>query len=169
MSCPAYITDLATNVWSDLGQPTGQPPPYIQSKLVSQSYVGQLNNLIATCYISVSGDISPPLDNTEQGIYSLLYQYNYYTTALNRTLAGLNPGVVSMSDGDSRIVFVNPVDIARIYRDAKQQVYDNLVTQVYAYRQMASQPKSVDFPFIVNDLGISSNISSSAPYNYYRS
>lgn len=100
---------------------------------------------------------------------SLAYQYDYYTTQLNRTLAGLNPGVISMSDGDSRIVLVSPVDIARLYRDSRQSAYDELLTQVYAFRQACSQPIAVDFPLIINDLGVSSNISSSAPYNYYRS
>lgn len=151
MSCPAYITDLANNIFLDLGAPSGQPPSYIQSKLVSQPYVGQLNNQLATCYTAVSGVISPPLGETEQGIYSLLYQFNYYQTQLNRVLQGLNPGVISLSDGDSRIVFTNPVDIARMYRDAAKEVYNNLTMQVSAYRQQASQPGSVDMPLIIND------------------
>lgn len=172
MPCSPYLTDLALNIWLDLSQPTGQPPSYIQSKLVSQPYVGQLNNQLATCYTAVSGDISPALGDTEQGIYSLLYQYNYYSTQLNRVLQGLNPGVVSLADGDSRIVFTNPVDIARMYRDAAKEASANLIMQVSAYRQQASQPAAVDMPFVINDLGYGvdgNNQPAGFPRGYYRS
>ncbi len=152
MSC-AYLADLSQTIWLDLGQPSGQPPSYIQSRLVSQPYIGNLNNLLATCYVSVSGDIMPELGNTEQGIYSKLYQYDYYGTQLNRTLQGINPGIVSLQDGDSRIVFSNPVEVARIYRDARNTAYDEMVTLVGAWRQDKSQPNSVDMPLIVNGLG----------------
>lgn len=156
-----------------MGSPSGQSPSYIQSRMVSPSMVGDLNNLLTTCYVAVSGAIDPPLGQTEQGIYSLMYQVGYYATRLNQTLGGLNPGVVSLADGDSRIVFTSPVDIARIYRDMQKQAYDQLLSLVYAYRQNEAQPSAVDMPTIINAPGAWGGIGGGAspaqyPYGYYR-
>lgn len=167
MSCS--LTDLANSIWFDLGQPSGQPPSYIQSRLVSAPYVGKLNNLLAECYTVVSGDISPTLGEDQQGIYSLLYITDYYTTQLNRTLQGINPGIISLRDGDSQISFSNPVDVSRMYRDARNSAMDELSTQVYAYRQMRSQPAGISMPIIVNDLGAGYPTSEVALRGYYRS
>lgn len=173
MACPAYITDLSQQIFYSIGSPSGQSPSFIQSRLVSPSMVGELNNLLTTCYVAESGAISPPLGQTEQAIYSLVYQVGYYGSRLNQTLGGLNPGVVSIADGDSRVVFSSPVDIARLYRDMKTQSWNELMSLVYAYRQNESQPSSADMPTIVSapalygaSLG---NSPAQYPYGYYRS
>lgn len=150
MSCSAYLTDMADVIYTDLGSPTGQSVSYIQSKLVSPVYIGRLNNLIATCYTTISGDISPALGTDEQAIYSLLYESEWYTTKLNQTLAGLNPGIISIQDGDSRIVFTNTVEQAKVYKEMQKQTNDQLGLQVASYRQMQSQPSSINYPLIVN-------------------
>lgn len=148
------MSDLATTIFYDLGSPTGQPPSYIQSRLVSASYIGKLNNLLGTCYVAQSGCISPTPGEDAQGVYSSLYQYDYYSTQLNRTLQGINGGSVTrMSDGDSTIVLTSPVEVARMYRDAKTAAYDEMMTLIGGYRGNNSQPSSIDFPMIVNDLG----------------
>lgn len=172
MACSPYLTDLATVIWNDLGQPSGMPVSFIQSQLVSNSYVGRLNNQIATCYTSVSGDISPALGNTEQAIYAMMYEMGYYQTKLAQTLAGLNPGIVSLQDGDSRIVFTNSVEQAKVYKEMQKQLNDQLTMAVSQYRQQESQPSAVDMPLIVNGAwaygslgGIAGQI---ALYGYYR-
>lgn len=149
MPC-AYISDMAEIIFTDLGSPSGYSPSYIQSKLVSPSYIGRLNNLIATCYTTVSGDISPALGTDEQGIYTLLYENAWYTTKLNQTLAGLNPGVIEIRDGDSTMRFVSPVEQAKVYKDMQRQTAEQLGIQIASYRQQKSQPSSVDYLTIVN-------------------
>lgn len=167
---------MAQNIWTDLGQPSGQPPSYIQTKLTSQAYIGRLNNLLTTCYSGVSGDICPSLSPDEQGIYTLMYEMDYYTTKITQVLNGTAPGqqVVQLADGDSRITFVNPVGQAQVFRDLKSQLYNELTMQVAAYRQQRSQPSSVDYPTIVNGVlggygSFNGPIGGGGPYNYYRS
>lgn len=172
MACCDSITDLAQNIFYDLGQPSGQPPSYIQSRLASASYVGQLNNLLGSCYAPISGCLVPELSTDDAGIYSIMYQHNYYTTKLNQTLAGLSPGAISISDGDSKITFVNPVEQAKVYKDMSRQLYEQLLALVYANRQQNSQPSSVNMPLIENGLngagdgGVNGEI---ALRGYYRS
>lgn len=173
MPC-AYITDLAQQIWNDLGQPSGQPVSYIQSKLVSPPYVGKLNNLISTCYASVTGDVSPPLGEQEQGIYQSMYEMDYYTTKLTQTLAGLSPGVIELRDGDSTIRFTNPVEQAKVYKELQRQLGEQLFWQVSAYRGQASQPSAVDMYTIVNlpggeGYGGNNTPAAGGPHNYYRS
>jgi hypothetical protein len=166
MPC-AYITDLSTQIFLDLGQPSGQPPSYIQSKLVSAPYVGKLNNLISACYVSVTGDISPPLDEAAQGIYSSMYQADYFTTKLNQTLAGLNPGIVELQESDSKIRFTNPVEQAKVYKELQRQLNEQLFWQVSAYRGDASGPGAVDMMTIVNAPN-AGGLNQGNPRNYYR-
>lgn len=172
-SCSS-ITDLATTIWNDLGQPSGQPVSYIQSKLVSQPYVGKLNNLISTCYAAVTGTICPALGEQEQGIYQSMYEMDYYTTKLNQTLAGLSPGVIELADGDSKIRFVNPVEQAKVYTTQQRMLNEQLFWQVSAYRGMAAQPSAVDMYTILNvpggdGYGGNGSPAAGGPHNYYRS
>lgn len=170
MACPLYITELSQQIWNDLWQPSGQPPSYIQSKLVSAPYLGKLNNYLATCYVAVSGSIVPELGETEQAIYALMYQSDYFGTKLLQTLAGLSPGVLELRDGDSALKFVNPVEQAKVYKDMQRQINGELGQQVASYRQQNSQPSSVNYPFIVNGvLGDSYAGDQSNLHGYYRS
>ncbi len=90
------------------------------------------------------------LGTDEQAIYGLLYVVDYYTSKLNQTLAGLNPGVIELGDGDSRIRLVNPVEQAKVYKEMQKQLNDQLGLYVASYRQQASQPSAVNYPLIVN-------------------
>lgn len=171
MPCSPYLTDLATTIWNDLYQPSGQPVSYIQTKLVSPPYVGKLNNLISTCYESVTGDISPALGEQEQGIYLSMYEADYYTTKLNQVLAGLNPGVIELRDGDSMIRMTNPIEQAKVYTAQQRALNEQLFWQVSAYRGMAAQPSAVDMYTIVNLPGQGGGDTPAAggAHNYYRS
>lgn len=169
MSCCDTIANLAQTIFYDLGQPTGQPPTYIQSRLMSAAYIGKLNSLIGACYVPFSGCIEPTPGADEQAVYASLYNYEYYSTQLNRTLQGINPGVVNLRDGDSSITFSNPVEIARMYRDARASAYEEMVTLVGGYRGNAAQPQSVDMSLITNSLGGGSAGGELASRGYYRS
>jgi len=172
MPC-AYITNLANAIWNDLGQPSDYPVSYIQSKLVSPSYVGKLNNMIATCYTVVTGDITPPLDENEQAVYQLMYETDFYITKMNQVNAGLNPGVISLTEGDSKIQFINPVEQAKVYKEMQRQLNEQLVFLTSAYRQGEAFPRSINYPTILNFWGGGNTnagpIGLGTPHNYYRS
>ncbi len=156
MPC-AQITDLANAIWNDLSQPSSTPVSYIQSKLTSNAYIGQLNVLTANCYTIISGDIAPPLGTDEQGIYALMYERDYYTRKVNDLANGTDINWITLKDGDSTIVRSNIVDQMRLYRDMQKQLNDQLGKSVAAYRQDASTSKSVDFYGIDNGWIVGNN------------
>lgn len=172
MPC-AYITNLATQIWNDLGQPADQPVSYIQTKLVSPPYVGKLNNMISTCYTVVTGDISPALGENEQAIYQLMYESDFYVTKMTQVNAGLNPGVISLTEGDSKIQFINPVEQARAYKEMQKQLNEQLVFLTSAYRQGEAFPRTINYPTIMNFWGGTNvqagPVGQGTPHSYYRS
>ena len=167
MAC-ASITDLATFIWNDLGQPIDQPVSYIQTKLINNAYLGKLGSLLALSFSGVSGYIAPELTAADKSVYALMYEKDYYTTKLNQTLAGLNPGVISLAEGDSRMVFVSPIDRARMYRDAQKQVNEDLQLLIASHRQNASLPVSVDYITIISNTTSSNGGGAGFPRGYYR-
>lgn len=150
MSCSAYLTDLSTAIWNDLGQPTDMPVSYIQSKLTSNAFLGKLNNLTTNCHTIVSGDISPVLDINEQSLYSLMYQADFYTTKVNNLMDGNAISFTTIQDGDSRITRVSSVDMARLYRDMQKELNAQLNSLTLAYRQADSLARSVNYLGIDN-------------------
>lgn len=149
MSC-ASITDLANSIWDDLGQPTDQPVSYIQSKLVSDAFLGKLNLLTTNCHEVVTGSIVPPLDVNEEAIYAMAYQVDFYTAKANSIANGTDVGWVSLADGDSRIVRASPVDYLRVYRDMQKQLNLELNNMAYNYRMARGMARSVDMLNIDN-------------------
>lgn len=144
MAC-AYLTDLATNIWNDIGQPTDTPVSYIQSKLISNPFLGKLNSLTANCFVIITGDILPALNTDEQGIYALMYEADFYTRKVNVLLNGTDIAWTTLKDGDSTITRSSIVDQARLYRDMQKQLNDQLRVIVAAYRQTNANARSVDF------------------------
>lgn len=165
MTCPAYITDMANFIWGNLGSPDDLSVSTIQSKLISNPYLGNLNNLIVTCYSGISGSITPVMSADEQAIYSSMYQKDYYTMKLNQTLQGYGTSFVTLVEGDSRITRASTVDVARVYRDMQKELNDELSMQIASYRQNLAQPQSVIYPTIVNTVGGNGGM----PQTYYRS
>lgn len=143
MSC-ATITDLANAIWGDLGSPTDLSVSAIQSKLTSDAFLGQLNLLVNGCHTVVSGEIVPALDVQEQAIYSLMYQASFYA----RKLALLATGrmlPVTLTEGDSKMVFASAVDLMRLYRDMQKQLTDELNRLAAAYVTNGLTPGDVKY------------------------
>lgn len=168
MNC-GYVTDIATFIWGEIGSPTDLSVSSIQSRLVSNPYLGTLNNLIVTCFSGVSGQISPDMTPDQQAIYSLLYQRDHYTTKLNQVLQGYATSFTTLQEGDSRISRSSTADVARVYRDMQKQLNDQLIFLVNSYRQNEGQPSSVLYPLLVNTFGYSYAYGGGWPQNYYRS
>lgn len=145
MPC-AYITDLATNIWKDIGEPTSITVSYIQSKLVSDYFIGKLNVAIASSYAIENGDIVPALGGQEQAIYGLLYKSDYYATRISQTLGGYTVSTmwVEMADGDGRVRRASPTEFAKVLKELKSQIDGELRLMTAAYRMNNSQSRSVD-------------------------
>lgn len=172
MSCPAYITNLANAIWNDIGQPSDQPVSYIQTKLIQPYYVGKLSTLTSDCFEVSGSQIVPQLDSQAQAIYGMMYEVDFYTTKLNQLLAGLNPGVVELAEGDSRMRFTNPVEQAKVYKEMQKQLNEQLQLLIGSYRSDKALPDSVNYPFIINVINGYSNMNSpmaGGPHAYYRS
>lgn len=149
MDC-AYLTDLATSIWNELGEPTDMPVSYIQSVLVSNAFLGDLNVLTTNCHVTVSGAIDPPLDVNEQALASLMYQRNFYTSKLNQIANGTDIPFVSIQDGDSRITRVNFGEMMKVYRDMQKQLNMQVNNLAYNYRQADAMARSVSYLNIDN-------------------
>lgn len=144
MSC-ASATDLASFIWNDLGSPTNLSVAAIQTKLITDGYLGQFNVLTANCYSISGGSITPAMGNEELGMYGMMYERDYYTTKLNQLLNGDAIAWTRLTDGDSTVVRSSVVDIARVYRDMQQQLNGQLQMAIGSYRKGRAQPSSVDY------------------------
>lgn len=150
MACSSYITDISQSIWNDLGQPTDMPVSYIQSKLLSNAFLGDLNLLTTNCHTLVSGDIAPPLDINEQALYALMYERDFYNQKLNVLANGTDIAWVSLADGDSRIVRSSIVDMMRLYRDMQNQLNRQVNNLAYNYRQADAFARAVNYLDIDN-------------------
>lgn len=133
MSC-ASTTDIANSIWKDLGEPTDISVSYIQSKLTSNVFLGKLNTLLGVCHTIVNGDISPPLDIDEQAIYAALYMVDFYTRKINQLVNGLAGPILSLTEGDSRIVFVSIADQIRVLQNMLKELNLQLDKLATTYR-----------------------------------
>jgi len=144
MAC-AYITDLATLIYNNLGAPSDVSISSIQTKLVSTGFLGRLNNSINTSYSIVSGDISPELGINEQSLYSQMYISEYYSRKINQIIGGTDISWTSIGDGDSKITRSSQTEVAKVYKDLKKQADEEITRLTNAYRVNASEPSTVDY------------------------
>ena len=163
MAC-AYITDLATYIWKDLGEPTDMTVSYIQSKLISEAFIGKLNVAISASYSIVTNDIVPVLDNTAQAVYALMYKSEYYANKINKLLGGYSGATMwtELSDGDGKIRRASPTEVAKVFKDLKDRVDADMYNMIHAHRMNNSTSKTVDYYTIDPVLAVS------PPLNSYR-
>jgi len=144
MAC-AYITDLATLIYNDLGAPSDVTISSIQTKLVSTGFLGKLNNMISTSYSIISGDIYPEMAINEQAIYSQLYISEYYSKKINQIIGGTEISWTTLKDGDSTIVRSSQTEMAKVFKDLKRQSDEEIIRLVGSYRVNASSALTVDY------------------------
>lgn len=106
--------------------------------------LGLLNTLINTSYQGSD----PGLGLEEEAIYKLIYLYNYYSKQARNVLRGIvssqdSGGILSVSDGDNRIQFINKNEIGRTYRDLAKETKLQLDGMVAKYNIYASKPLQV--------------------------
>lgn len=144
MPC-AYITDLATLIYNNLGSPSDISISSIQTKLVSTGFLGKLNNSINTSYSIVNGDISPELGVNEQNIYSQMYISEYYTRKIMQIAGGTDISWTSIQDGDSRITRSSQTETAKMFKDMKRLADEEIIRLVGSYRVNASGPSTIQY------------------------
>lgn len=144
MPC-AYITDLATLIYNNLGAPSDVSVSSIQTKLVSTGFLGKLNNSINTSYVIANGDILPELGINEQALYSEMYVSEYYGRKINQIIGGTEISWTSIGDGDSKITRSSQTEMAKVFKDLKKQADEEIIRLTNSYRVNASAPGTIDF------------------------
>lgn len=144
MAC-AYITDLATLIYGDLGSPGDISVSSIQTKLVSSGFLGKLNNALSTCYSIASGDITPQLGVEEQSIYAQMYKSEYYARKISSIFGGTDINWTTVKDGDSEITRSSQTEVGKLFKDLKRLSDEELNRLIGAYRTNASGPSTIDY------------------------
>lgn len=145
MPC-AYVTDLAGSIYKDIGSPSSITVSTVQSKLVSENFIGKLNVLLDECHIIVTGDISPALNSSEQAVYSELYKYDYYSTAALQSVGAIGAVIwTKLREGDSEVTRTSPNDIAKFYQSLKKGSEEMIKNLANDYKKNKTVTHSIDY------------------------
>jgi hypothetical protein len=103
--------------------------------------VGELNNLIFTSYSGTGIDLA----REEQDIFKHLYLASYYKKKSRnaiKTIGSSSPtnNVVSVSDEDSSVTFVNGNEVSKQFRALSKDHLEELNKLVYAYNYYQAAP-----------------------------
>lgn len=107
--------------------------------------IGLLNNLLYTNFSSAD----PALGEEEKAIFKELYLSNFYNkqarNALRGILASSNNGdnILSVSDGDNSITFVNRNEVGKVYRGLAADSQARLKDLVYSYSSYKAEPRQL--------------------------
>jgi hypothetical protein len=170
-----YFYDFVNSVYDQIGEPAAYPLPRVSGWLLDNSNLGKLNNLIGTNYVSeyLTGvttgyAILPEPGNNELAVYSLLFEYNYYSqlardTAISATTAAGD--WTSLGEGDSRISRVNKNEVSKTLRGIAADTKQSLDKSVKMYLKYEATPNQV----VGDDTVAASNyITAEYNRNYYR-
>lgn len=141
----SVYSDLAHEVFSvEFGSETGAAT-FSQISGWFSTNLGLLNNLL---YTDFSG-VDPSLAEEEKAIFKELYLSNFYTrqsrNALRGILSSSNNGdnILSVSDGDNSITFVNRNEVGKVYRSLATDSQVKLKELVYAYNSYKAEPRQL--------------------------
>ena len=141
----SVYSDLAHEVFTvEFGSETGTTT-FTQISGWFSTNLGLLNNLL---YTSFSGS-DPSLGEEEKAIFKELYLSNFYArqarNALRGILASSNNGdnILSVSDGDNSITFVNRNEVSKVYRGLATDSQQKLNGLVYAYNSYKAEPRQL--------------------------
>ena len=151
MSC-SCLTNLANSIYKDIGEPSNLSLSAIQTKLISPAMVGQLNDLIGTCYVIESGCFVPELESEESAIYGLLYKTQYYQKAATQTLGAIGAlQWTEISEYDSTIRRASPNETSKVYLQMAKDTREEMHQLIGAYNRNLSTPNSIDYYYIEPD------------------
>jgi Holliday junction resolvasome RuvABC endonuclease subunit len=150
-----YLDNFVNSIYGQIGEPTAYSLSRVSGWVLDNSNLGKLNNLIGTNYISeyitgvtgVTGyAITPQPGNNELAIYSLVFEYNYYSQLARDTAisAGTAAGDwTSLAEGDSRISRVNKNEVSKTLRGIASDTKQNLDKSVKMYLKYEATPNQV--------------------------
>jgi len=156
-------SDLAHEIFSvEFGSDTSTTT-FTQISGWFSTNLGLLNNLL---YTNFNGS-DPALGEEEKAVFKELYLSNFYSrqarNALRGILASSNNGdnILSVSDGDNSITFVNRNEVSKVYRGLATDSQQKLKDLVYAYNSYKAEPRQLG--------GIEAGYQSGSgfPYSYY--
>jgi hypothetical protein len=107
--------------------------------------LGLLNNLL---YSNFSGS-DPSLGEEEKSIFKELYLSNFYTKQARNALRGIlsssNNGdnILSVSDGDNSITFVNRNEVSKVYRGLASDSQIKLKDLIATYNSYKAEPRQL--------------------------
>lgn len=157
MSCTGDASDIglfSTGLWQSLGSPDDISSIYISGYVTLPSTLGTLNAYIASCYSGVSGAyVCPDLDYGSFAIIGMIFTQGYYLNLMKANAGAggaqkLTQQLIELSEGDSRIRWTNPGELAKVYLQAAQDAQAQLKYLVKAYNdnsQGGNIPRSINY------------------------
>ncbi len=164
----SVYSDLANDVFTvEFDSSTGVVT-YSQISGWFSTNLGLLNNLL---YTNFTGS-DPELGNEEKAIFKELYLSNFYNKQARNTLRGIiatsNNGdnILSVSDGDNSITFVNRNEVSKVYRGLAADSQVRLKELVAAYNSYRAEPRQlggIEAGYFSGSGGYYATL----PYSYY--
>ena len=112
--------------------------------------LGQLNTYLYTDFTgSQASGTYGEMDIEAQNILKELYLKNYYTKEARNALRGIvnssvsGDNVLSLSDGESAVTFVNRNEVSKVYRGLASDSTENLKRLVAQYNIYQAQPRQL--------------------------
>jgi len=137
------LLDIAEEIYSDLDRPTDISIPMIAFWL--ESNLGNLNNLIGTCYTITDGEVDPELTHDEGNIYKTIYFCKYYSKKINDNLGAAGVAVTEVREGDSVIRMASKTEVARYYNELRKEEQKTLKDLVNGYKLNRSIPRTIEY------------------------
>lgn len=118
-----------------------------------QANIGELNNLIYSSYSGAEIDLKPE----EQDIFKHLYLAHYYKKKSRNAIKTIGTAnavnnIVSVSDEDSSVSFINGNEVSKQFRALSKDHLDELNKLVFAYNSYQSGPAQVIGKSMLNDV-----------------
>ncbi len=155
-NCGNWLDNLIYQNWEDISQTAGQSLAYTSGYFLAASNLGKLNNSLDTdymvhCLTGVSGNITgyticPTMCPEVQGIYSYLYQWDFYNTQQKWALSGIGGGgatstVTNIKEWNRSISFGGTkVEVARIFKDLSLQAKNDYIDAVKYFLKFGAVP-----------------------------
>jgi len=155
-------SDIATGIFdNEFGGDTGVATVTQISGWLSAN-MGGLNVLLHTNF---SGEDPYGFNDAAANIFQDMYMKNYYDRASRNALRGVlsssNGGdnILSVSDGDNRISFVNRNETAKALRGLSNDISNSMSQKITSYQMYAAVPTQI--------VGIEASVSGYYPYGQY--
>lgn len=156
--CGDWLSNFISGVNESIDSTAGYSLSYSSGWVLAPQNLGKLNNLIDTDFelICLTGSgsfvtgyqISPCMDQAEQGIYAKLREYEFYNTQSRWAMSGVG-GLSANSFTNikewNRSISVTPrVEIVKQFRELAREAKEDLQYLVKYYLKYHAIPASVD-------------------------